>query len=190
VVHHAASDADVHAVGSGAAAESGVSPIIEHHGAAASAGHTALHAPAIAPPALSADAGAGPQHHDTVQQATLLDGALTNLSQIGETVGATLQQVTDTLASDAAHLAGSLSAMTAALTSSLSGVADPMHPAGTSEPLAPIAGVDALHLDTAGAVPVAFVQAAPLHLGFIGQPTADGHDTHDGAFSALGAHHF
>ena len=40
------------------------------------------------------------------------------------------------------------------------------------------------------AVPLPFVQLPPLQLGFLGQPTADGHDVHDGAFSALGAHHF
>jgi len=40
-------------------------------------------------------------------------------------------------------------------------------------------------LDTAGAIPT-----SPLQLGFLGQPTTDGHEPHDGAFSALGVHHF
>ncbi|MCK1710135.1 MULTISPECIES: hypothetical protein [unclassified Bradyrhizobium] len=45
-------------------------------------------------------------------------------------------------------------------------------------------------LDTAGAVPMAALPPLTLHLGFLGQPTGDGHDVHDGAFSALGVHHF
>jgi hypothetical protein len=45
-------------------------------------------------------------------------------------------------------------------------------------------------LDTAGAVPIALLHPLPLHLGFLGQPTIDGHEMHDGAFSALGIHHF
>ena len=45
-------------------------------------------------------------------------------------------------------------------------------------------------LDTAGAIPTAALPPLPLHLGFLGQPTIDGHETHDGAFSALGVHHF
>ncbi|WP_407192424.1 hypothetical protein [Bradyrhizobium sp. STM 3566] len=44
-------------------------------------------------------------------------------------------------------------------------------------------------LDTAGAVPMAALPSLTLHLGFFGQPS-DGHDLHDGAFSALGVHHF
>jgi hypothetical protein len=28
------------------------------------------------------------------------------------------------------------------------------------------------------------------HLGFLGQPTIDGHEPHDAAFSTLGMHHF
>jgi hypothetical protein len=45
-------------------------------------------------------------------------------------------------------------------------------------------------LDTAGAIPMALLHPPPLQLGFVGQPTSDGHETHDGAFSALGVHHF
>lgn len=44
-------------------------------------------------------------------------------------------------------------------------------------------------LDTSGLMPVGQTMA-PLHIGFMGQPQPDGHDTHDGAFSALGLHHF
>jgi hypothetical protein len=46
-------------------------------------------------------------------------------------------------------------------------------------------------LDTASVVPTAPIMSpAPPHLGFLGQPTSDSHDVHDGAFSALGVHHF
>ncbi|RXG87514.1 hypothetical protein [Bradyrhizobium zhanjiangense] len=44
-------------------------------------------------------------------------------------------------------------------------------------------------LDTAGAVPMAALPPLTMHLGFLGQPS-DSHDIHDGAFSALGVHHF
>jgi hypothetical protein len=43
--------------------------------------------------------------------------------------------------------------------------------------------------DTGGIVPIGF-DHVPLQLGFLGQPHSDGHDTHDGAFSALGLHGF
>jgi hypothetical protein len=49
---------------------------------------------------------------------------------------------------------------------------------------------DGPSLDTAGVVPTSLLHPMPLHLGFLGQPTIDGHDWHDGAFSALGIHHF
>jgi len=39
-------------------------------------------------------------------------------------------------------------------------------------------------------VPMAALPPMALHLGFLGQPAGDGHDMHDGAFSALGVHHF
>jgi hypothetical protein len=39
-------------------------------------------------------------------------------------------------------------------------------------------------------VPTALLHPLPLQLGFLGQPTTGGHDSHDGAFSALGVHHF
>ena len=45
-------------------------------------------------------------------------------------------------------------------------------------------------LDTAGAIPTSLLHPIPLQLGFLGQPTMDGHEPHDGAFSALGVHHF
>jgi hypothetical protein len=45
-------------------------------------------------------------------------------------------------------------------------------------------------LDTAGAIPTSLLHPIPLQLGFLGQPTMDGHEVHDGAFSALGIHHF
>ena len=43
--------------------------------------------------------------------------------------------------------------------------------------------------DTAGAIPTSLLHPIPLQLGFLGQPTIDGHEPHDGAF-ALGGHHF
>ena len=62
-------------------------------------------------------------------------------------------------------------------------------PIATPHDAATTHAIDIGGLDTAGAVPMAALPPLTLHLGFLGQPS-DGHDLHDGAFSALGVHHF
>jgi hypothetical protein len=178
---HAAGDLHAHAAGSTHVPEP-IAPVLTPHGAPA-LDHVTLHAPA-APSPLAVAANL-----DAHQPAPPLDSPLASLSQIGETLNTTLHQITATLTSDLAHVASGLSDVTATLTSSLSGLtADVQHAAdGLAQPMLADA---APHLDAAGAVPLHFLQVPPLQLGFLGQPTADGHDTHDGAFSALGAHHF
>lgn len=178
---HAAADLHAHAAGSAHIAEP-IAPVLTPHGAPA-LDHVTLHAPAAPSPL------AVPANLDAHPPTPPLDNPLTSLSQIGETLNTTLHQITATLTSDLAHVAGGLSNVTTTLTSSLSGLtADVQHAAdGLAQPT--LAGA-AAHLDAAGAVPLHFLQVPPVQLGFLGQPTADGHDTHDGAFSALGAHHF
>jgi hypothetical protein len=185
----AAPDLHAHALGSTAASAPAAPSIIEPH-AAALTDHVGLHAPAAIDP--SPIEPAIEAHQITPPSPTLLDGTLASLSQIGETLNATVQQVTTTLTNDIAHVTAGLSAMTSTLSSSLSALtAEAQHLAAPAETLAQHVVSDPLpHLDVAGAVPLPFVQLPPLQLGFLGQPTADGHDVHDGAFSALGAHHF
>ena len=70
------------------------------------------------------------------------------------------------------------------LTTSLSGLTS------SATDLSETAQHDIPLLDTAGAIPTSLLHPIPLQLGFLGQPTMDGHAPHDGAFSALGIHHF
>jgi hypothetical protein len=127
----------------------------------------------------------------------LVDTSLATVSQTVASLSATVGQLTSSLSDTIGHLTDSL---TGAATS----VIDDAPVAATVEPLVtdlldPIptatdSSGTSLHgtslLDSAGAVPTALLHPLPLQLGFLGQPTVDGHETHDGAFSALGVHHF
>jgi hypothetical protein len=114
----------------------------------------------------------------------IVDTALT-------TVSSTVGQLTSTVTDTVGHLVDGL-------TGAVSGL---LHDAPTTSLLAPLTtdlsgptSVATQHdvplLDTAGVIPTSLLHPIPLQLGFLGQPTMDGHEPHDGAFSALGVHHF
>lgn len=121
-----------------------------------------------------------------------LDSLSTTVSQLTSTVTGTIGQLTDSVTgllggllhsvvSDV-HEASSPDLFTALVTDIVSTPPASPHDSAATH-------VDIGGLDTAGAVPIAALPPVTLHLGFLGQPT-DGHDLHDGAFSALGVHHF
>ncbi|XSC44629.1 hypothetical protein ACF1BQ_045455 [Bradyrhizobium sp. RDT10] len=163
-------------------------------------GASADHAPSagasgsIASPAL--DLGASV--HTLADTVTgIVDTALATVSGAISSLSATVGQLTSSLSDTASHL-------TDGLTGAVSGL---IHDAPATGPLAPLAtdlsGLtssatdisgatqhDVPLLDTAGAIPTSLLHPMPLQLGFLGQPTLDGHEPHDGAFSALGVHHF
>ena len=133
------------------------------------------------------------------QLATTITGVLdTSLGAVSHTlsvVGNTVGQIASTLTNTVDHLADGLTNTVGGLVHDLSsGVVQPLltdvlGSTPTASAAAP-AQHDGLSLDTAGVVPTSLLHPMPLHLGFLGQPTIDGHDWHDGAFSALGIHHF
>ena len=122
-----------------------------------------------------------------------LDSLSTTVSQLTSTVTGTIGQLTDSVTGliggllhsvgGDAHQASSPDLFNALVTDIVSTPLTSAHH-DSAAPHADIGG-----LDTAGAVPMAALPPITLHLGFLGQPT-DGHDIHDGAFSALGVHHF
>lgn len=120
-----------------------------------------------------------------------LDGLSTTVSQLTSTVTGTIGQLTDSvtgLVGGLLHSGGGDGASSPDLFSAL--VTDIVStPLASPHASAATHDVDIGGLDTAGAVPIAALPTVTLHLGFLGQPT-DGHDIHDGAFSALGVHHF
>jgi hypothetical protein len=140
---------------------------------------------------------------------TSLGAVSHTLSVLGSTVGqitSTLSNTVSTLTNTVDHIADGLTNtvdhLTDGLTSTVTGVVhdlssgivqplltDVLGSTSTASATAP-AQHDGLSLDTAGVVPISLLHPMPLHLGFLGQPTIDGHDWHDGAFSALGIHHF
>jgi hypothetical protein len=140
---------------------------------------------------------------DTLQdtiQATLHD-AMTGLSTLASDIGAGLQHQLSSLTPDLSALNGTIAetvnsathlamaAPEAAAGSLISGV---FGGSGSGSATADtVHTLDAAHgaLDTGGAIPVS-ADHAPLQLSFMGQPHIDGHDLHDGAFSALGIHTF
>jgi hypothetical protein len=140
------------------------------------------------------------------QLATTITGVLdTSLGAVSHTLsvlGSTVGQITSTLTNTVSTLTNTVDHLTDGLTNTVTGVVHDLS-SGIVQPLlndvlgstsaastpAPTQH-DGLSLDTAGVVPVAPLHPMPLHLGFLGQPTIDGHDWHDGAFSALGIHHF
>ena len=123
----------------------------------------------------------------------IVDTALATVSSTVASLGATVTQLTSTVSDTVSHLADEL-------LGTITGTSHDAPTTGVIEPLvADVVGpalspADASHgaslLDTAGAVPTSLLHPMPLQLGFLGQPTMDGHEPHDGAFSALGVHHF
>lgn len=127
----------------------------------------------------------------------IVDTALATVSSTISSLNATVGQLTSTVTNTVGHLVDGL-------TGTVSGL---LHDAPATSLLAPLAtdlsGLtssaadisstthhDVPLLDTAGAIPTSLLHPMPLQLGFLGQPTMDGHEPHDGAFSALGVHHF
>ncbi|MGQ0685972.1 hypothetical protein [Bradyrhizobium sp.] len=126
----------------------------------------------------------------------IVDNTLATVTQTISHLGAALGDLTS-------QLTGSLTHLTDGLTGSAPSLSHDPDPTGTIEPLAanllgslhPAAEStaypqDSPWLDTGGAIPMTLLHPQPLQLGFLGQPTLDGHDPHDGAFSSLGVHHF
>jgi hypothetical protein len=123
----------------------------------------------------------------------IVDATLTAVSQ-------TMLQLGESVGQFASSLTGTFGHLADGLTGTLSNLTHDPAPATTGEPLSLSASSHAtdgiIHphdtplLDTAGAIPMTLFHPLPLQLGFLGQPTLDGHDPHDGAFSALGVHHF
>lgn len=126
----------------------------------------------------------------------IVDTALATVSSTIASVGAAVGQLASTLTDTVSHLTDGLLGTITGATQASHGAAS----AGGLEPLVanllgPLDTPDApVHsvplLDTAGAIPTSLLHPMPLQLGFLGQPTMDGHEPHDGAFSALGVHHF
>jgi hypothetical protein len=151
---------------------------------------TASHGGSIASPSF--DLGASV--HSLADTVTgIVDTALTAVSSTISSLNATVGQLTSSLSDTVSHL-------TDGLLGTITGASHDAPATGVLEPLvADILGPadfsgDTHHgaslLDTAGAIPTSLLHPMPLQLGFLGQPTMDGHEPHDGAFSALGVHHF
>src|SRR2546430_646629 len=171
---------------------SGFTASVDH---APSAGEsTALHGGSIASPAF--DLGASVQNlANTVTG--IVDTALATVSSTITSLSTTVGQLTSTVTNTVGHLVDGITdavggllhdapatGLLAPLVTDLSG------PASSTADLSGATQHDVPLLDTAGAIPTSLLHPIPLQLGFLGQPTMDGHEPHDGAFSALGVHHF
>ena len=141
--------------------------------------------------------GTAPALHDlgaSVHTVTgIVDTTLATVSGTIASLTATVTQLTSSLTDTVSHLAdGLLGTITGGTSDTPStGVIEPLVANLLGPALSP---ADTAHgaalLDTAGAIPTSLLHPMPLQLGFLGQPTMDGHEPHDGAFSALGIHHF
>ncbi|WP_213288194.1 hypothetical protein [Bradyrhizobium sp. sGM-13] len=148
----------------------------------------------IAPPSF--DLGASV--HNLADSLTgVVDIALATVSSTITSVSATVGQLTATVTGTASHL---LDGLVGTVTGLIHDAPAPslLEPLTTNlseltSSTADFSGAaqhDIPLLDTAGAIPTSLLHPIPLQLGFLGQPTMDGHEPHDGAFSALGVHHF
>ena len=148
----------------------------------------------IASPAL--DLGASV--HTLADTVTgIVDTALTTVSSTIASLSTAVGQLTSSLSDTVSHLTdGLLGTITGATHDTpATGVLQPLVADILGPALSPADFSGDTHhgmslLDTAGAIPTALLHPMPLQLGFLGQPTMDGHEPHDGAFSALGVHHF
>lgn len=173
-------------------------PVASDHATEAAGGST--HA-AIA---TSASIDPSSSLHDLGSTITnLVDTSLSAVSHTLDSLSTTVSQLTSTVTGTIGQLTDSVTGLVGGL---LHSVGSDVHEASSPDLFSalvtdivgtPLASphdsaaphVDIGGLDTAGAVPIAALPPVTLHLGFLGQPT-DGHDLHDGAFSALGVHHF
>ena len=157
-------------------------------------GSTASHGGSVASPSFDLDTSV---HTLTDTVTGIVDTALatvsSTISSLNATVGQLTSTVTDTVGQLVEGLTGVVSGLIhdtpatgllAPLATDLSGLtSSPTDLSGATPHDIPL-------LDTAGAIPTSLLHPIPLQLGFLGQPTMDGHEPHDGAFSALGIHHF
>jgi hypothetical protein len=129
---------------------------------------------------------------------SFLDSSLATVSHVISDVGATIGQLTSSLSGTINHLTDGLTGLASTLVrdAPVTAVAEPLLTdilGSTPNPSAHSLDSTSHNiplLDAAGAIPTAPLHPLPLHLGFLGQPTIDGHETHDAAFSTLGMHHF
>ncbi|MEH2530076.1 hypothetical protein V1277_003549 [Bradyrhizobium sp. AZCC 1588] len=173
-------------------------PVLSNFGAALdhapSAGASSSPGSSITSPSF--DPGASV--HNLADSLTgVVDTALATVSSTIASVSSTVGQLTTTVTGTASHL---LDGLTGTLTGLLQdapapGLIEPLTtnlsgPTSSATDFSGAAQHDIPLLDTAGAIPTSLLHPIPLQLGFLGQPTMDGHEPHDGAFSALGIHHF
>lgn len=162
-------------------------PADHAHSAGASTGPSGIAAPS--------SFGLGASIHQLAGAVTgLIDTPLAMVSHTIAGLNATVGQLTSSLSDTISHLADGLAGAVTSVThdAPFAGmlVTDIPGPTPKATDFSGTTQHGASLLDTAGAVPTALLHPLPLHLGFLGQPTIDGHETHDGAFSALGVHHF
>jgi hypothetical protein len=172
--------------------------------AVSSLGASVDHAP---PPGASSGTGGsiasptldlGASVHTLADTVTgIVDTALATVSSAIASLSATVGQLTSSLSGTVSHLTdGLLGTITGATHDApATGVLEPLVTDLLGPALSPADFSGDTHhgaslLDTAGAIPTSLLHPIPLQLGFLGQPTIDGHEPHDGAFSALGVHHF
>ena len=166
---------------------SGFSGAIDH---APSAGASSAPAGSVAPALLDP----GVVVHTITDTVTgIVDTTLATVSSTIASVSTTVGQLTSILSDTVSHLSeGLLGTLTGGVHDTPATVA--VEPLVTNIIGPALSPADAAHdvplLDTAGAIPTSLLHPMPLQLGFLGQPTMDGHEPHDGAFSALGVHHF
>lgn len=174
-------------------------PIVSDHAADTSISST--HADVATSPAI--DPLPAP-HHLGSTITNLVDTSLSAVSHTLDNLSTTVSQLTSTVTGTIGQLTDSVTGLVGGLLHSVGGdtheasspdlfsalVTDIVStPLASPHDNAAAPHVDIGGLDTAGAVPMVALPPITLHLGFLGQPT-DGHDLHDGAFSALGVHHF
>jgi hypothetical protein len=161
---------------------------------APSTGASSLHGGGLAAP--SVDLGTSIHNlADTISG--IVDTALATVSSTVAGLSATVGQLTSTLLGTVSHVADGLTGTVTSIThdAPATGLLEPLTtdllgPTASATDLSGAAQHDVSLLDTAGAIPTSLLHPIPLQLGFLGQPTMDGHEPHDGAFSALGGHHF
>ncbi|MCK1733982.1 hypothetical protein IVA79_08450 [Bradyrhizobium sp. 138] len=203
-VAHADAPADIAAMTSSGAtvlaeghALAQATSVTSDHPAAPSATHTDVATSASIDPVTSL-------HELGSTIMNLVDTSLAVVSHTLESLSTTVSQLTSTVTGTIGQLTDSVTGLVGGLLHSVGGdthdasapdlfnalVTDIVSTPLTSQHDSSATNhVDISGLDTAGAVPMAALSPLTMHLGFLGQP-GDGHDLHDGAFSALGVHHF
>jgi hypothetical protein len=129
---------------------------------------------------------------------SFVDSSLATVSHVISDVGAAISQLTSSLSGMVNHLTDSLTGLASTLVhdAPVTAVVEPLLTdiLGSTQDTSTHALDSTSHsiplLDIAGAIPTAPLHPLPLHLSFLGQPTIDGHETHDAAFSTLSMHHF